>query len=156
MMKKSAHVTVRRAPKYGAFALVGALVGLVISGIFAVLPIDMSEQSQDYSRGAVVGMGVVLLTVAGAVLGAGVAVVVDAVMRRKARTVEVVGHYEQQGQQESAQPSAADQPEGASSEEAEEQAEEEEEATSSLEVSPEERREQTEDEHRRARAEGEA
>ena len=60
-MKKTALVSVRRAPKYGAFAAVGALVGVILAGVLAFLPLNMGELSQEYSRGAVVGMGVVLL-----------------------------------------------------------------------------------------------
>lgn len=144
-MKKTALVSVRRAPKYGSFAAVGALVGVLIAGVLAVLPFDMGELSQEYSRGAVVGMGVVLLALTGAVLGAGVALILDAVLRRKARTVEVTGHYEEQGGPE------ADAAEGSRAA----QAEEEEEADgTSLETSPEEQRDQTAAEQTRADREG--
>ena len=132
-MKKTALVSVRRAPKYGAFAAVGALVGVIIAGVLAFLPLNMGDLSQEYSRGAVVGMGVVLLAITGAVLGAGVALVMDAVLRRKARTVEVTGHYEEQGREE------ADSAEAGGS---------------SLELSPEEQKTKTEAEQ--AREDGEA
>lgn len=139
-MKKSALVSVRRAPKYGAFAAVGALVGVIIAGVLAFLPLNMGDLSQEYSRGAVVGMGVVLLAITGAVLGAGVALILDAVLRRKARTVEVTGHYEEQGGAEAgtaAGPAAED--------EAADEA-----GGTSLEVSPEEQQAQTEAEQTRA------
>lgn len=142
-MKKSALVSVRRAPKYGAFAAVGALVGVIIAGVLAFLPLNMGDLSQEYSRGAVVGMGVVLLAITGAVLGAGVALILDAVLRRKARTVEVTGHYEEQGGAEAgtaAGPAAED--------EAADEA-----GGTSLEVSPEEQKAQTEAEQ--AREDGE-
>lgn len=138
-MKKSALVSVRRAPKYGAFAAVGALVGVIIAGVLAFLPLNMGDLSQEYSRGAVVGMGVVLLAITGAVLGAGVALILDAVLRRKARTVEVTGHYEEQGGAEAgtaAGPAAED--------EAADEA-----GGTSLEVSPEEQQAQTEAEQTR-------
>lgn len=143
-MKKSALVSVRRAPKYGAFAAVGALVGVIIAGVLAFLPLNMGDLSQEYSRGAVVGMGVVLLAITGAVLGAGVALILDAVLRRKARTVEVTGHYEEQGGAEAgtaAGPAAED--------EAADKA-----GGSSLELSPEEQQAQTEAEQ--TREDGEA
>ena len=104
----------------------------------------MGELSQEYSRGAVVGMGVVLLALTGAVLGAGVALILDAVLRRKARTVEVTGHYEEQGGPE------ADAAEGSRAA----QAEEEEADGTSLETSPEEQRDQTAAEQTRADREG--
>lgn len=138
-MKKSALVSVRRAPKYGAFAAVGALVGVIIAGVLAFLPLNMEDLSQEYSRGAVVGMGVVLLAITGAVLGAGVALILDAVLRRKARTVEVTGHYEERGGAEAgtaAGPAAED--------EAADEA-----GGTSLEVSPEEQQAQTEAEQTR-------
>ncbi len=140
-MKKTALVSVRRAPKYGAFAAVGALVGVIFAGVLALLPLNMGELSQEYSRGAVVGMGLVLLAIAGAVLGAGVALVIDAVLRRRARTVEVTGHYEEQGGEETgtaAEAGSAAEPSPAEAEEADEA------GGSSLEVSPEERQAQTE------------
>ena len=89
-------------------------------------------------------MGVVLLAITGAVLGAGVALILDAVLRRKARTVEVTGHYEEQGGAEAgtaAGPAAED--------EAADKA-----GGSSLELSPEEQQAQTEAEQ--TREDGEA
>lgn len=143
-MKKTALVSVRRAPKYGAFAAVGALVGVIIAGVLAFLPLNMGDLSQEYSRGAVVGMGVVLLAITGAVLGGGVALIMDAVLRRKARTVEVTGHYEEQGGAEAAAetvPAAEVSP--AEAEEADES------GGSSLETSPEEQKAKTEAEQDR-------
>lgn len=138
-MKKSALVSVRRAPKYGAFAAVGALVGVIIAGVLAFLPLNMGDLSQEYSRGAVVGMGVVLLAITGAVLGAGVALIMDAVLRRKARTVEVTGHYEEQGGEEADSAEA-----GPAEAEAADKA-----GGSSLELSPEEQKTKTEAEQTR-------
>ena len=143
-MKKSALVSVRRAPKYGAFAAVGALVGVIIAGVLAFLPLNMGDLSQEYSRGAVVGMGVVLLAITGAVLGAGVALIMDAVLRRKARTVEVTGHYEEQRGAE-AGTAAGPAAEAEATDEA---------GGSSLELSPEEQKAKTEAEQ--AREDGEA
>ncbi|WP_061941604.1 hypothetical protein [Brevibacterium ravenspurgense] len=150
-MKKSALVSVRRAPKYGAFAAVGALVGVIIAGVLAFLPLNMGDLSQEYSRGAVVGMGVVLLAITGAVLGAGVALVMDAVLRRKARTVEVTGHYEEQGGEEAGTAAEAGPAETApaAEDEAADKA-----GGSSLELSPEEQKAKTEAEQ--AREDGEA
>lgn len=138
-MKKTALVSVRRAPKYGAFAAVGALVGVIIAGVLAFLPLNMGDLSQEYSRGAVVGMGVVLLALTGAVLGAGVALIMDAVLRRKARTVEVTGHYEEQGVAEPS-PVEASPAEGEEADEA---------GGTSLEISPEEQQAKTEAEQTR-------
>ena len=92
-------------------------------------------------------MGVVLLAITGAVLGAGVALVMDAVLRRKARTVEVTGHYEEQRGEE------ADSAE-ASPAEAEAAEEADKAGGSSLELSPEEQKTKTEAEQ--AREDGEA
>ena len=152
-MKKTALVSVRRAPKYGAFAAVGALVGVIFAGVLALLPLNMGDLSQEYSRGAVVGMGLVLLAIAGAVLGAGVALVIDAVLRRRARTVEVTGHYEEQGREEadSAEASPAETAPAAEAEAAEEA---DKAGGSSLELSPEEQKAKTEAEQ--AREDGEA
>jgi hypothetical protein len=66
-------VTVRRAPKYVPFLILGGLVGVALAAFIAYgLPGDAS-----FDRGSVFGFFLVMLGAGGAILGAVVALVLD-------------------------------------------------------------------------------
>ncbi len=81
-------VTVRRAPKYVPFLILGALVGAAVAAAVAYgLPGDES-----FDRGSVFGFFLVMFGAGGAVLGAVVALLLDrrSVKRQKRAIVEAV------------------------------------------------------------------
>jgi hypothetical protein len=77
-------VTVRRAPKYVPFLILGGLVGVVAAAIIAyALPGDAS-----YDSGSVFGFFMVLCAAGGVILGAVAALVLDRIsVRRTERAV---------------------------------------------------------------------
>lgn len=81
-------ITVRRAPKYVPFLILGAVVGAVVAAAVAYgLPGDDS-----FDRGSVFGFFLVMFGAGGAVLGAVVALVLDrrSVKRQERAIVEAV------------------------------------------------------------------
>ncbi|KNH15929.1 hypothetical protein ACU18_15505 [Arthrobacter sp. ZBG10] len=81
-------VTVRRAPKYVPFLILGALVGAGAAAVVAYgLPGD-----QSFDPGAVFGFFMVMFGAGGAILGAVLALVLDrrSVKRQQRATVEAV------------------------------------------------------------------
>lgn len=85
-------VTVRRAPKYVPFLMLGALVGVAVAAVVAyVLPGDES-----FDRGAVFGFFLIIFGAAGAILGAVAALVLDrrSVKRQERAVVEAVPESE--------------------------------------------------------------
>ena len=81
-------VTVRRAPKYVPFLIVGALAGIVAAAVVAyAVPGDAS-----FDPGAVFGFFLVMFAAAGALLGALLALVLDrrSVKRQERAVVEAV------------------------------------------------------------------
>ncbi|MEE9096466.1 hypothetical protein [Pseudarthrobacter phenanthrenivorans] len=81
-------VTVRRAPKYVPFLIVGALVGVVAAAIVAyALPGDAT-----FDPGSVFGFFMVMFAAGGALLGAALALVLDrrSVKRQERAVVEAV------------------------------------------------------------------
>ncbi|TLM83245.1 hypothetical protein FDW83_09735 [Pseudarthrobacter sp. NamE2] len=81
-------ITVRRAPKYVPFLVLGALVGIAAAAVVAyALP-----GSESFDRGAVFGFFMVMLAGAGAILGAVLALILDrrSVKRRQRAVVESV------------------------------------------------------------------
>ncbi|MFC7847408.1 hypothetical protein ACFUTU_02915 [Arthrobacter sp. NPDC057388] len=74
-------ITVRRAPKYVPFLILGGLVGFAAAAVIAfALPGDAS-----YDRGAVYGFFMVPCAAAGVILGAVAALVLDRASVRRAR-----------------------------------------------------------------------
>lgn len=74
-------ITVRRAPKYVPFLILGGLVGFAAAAVIAyALPGDAS-----YDRGAVYGFFLVPCAAAGVILGAIAALVLDRASVRRAR-----------------------------------------------------------------------
>ncbi|MCS5730107.1 hypothetical protein N1031_10070 [Herbiconiux moechotypicola] len=76
-------VTVRRAPRYYRFMALGVAVGLVVT---LVLTFAFPEQD-DFSRLQVFGFTGLFIVAICAALGALVAIILDRVSRRRARTV---------------------------------------------------------------------
>ena len=73
-------VTVRRAPKYVPFLILGGLVGVAAAAIIAyALPGDAS-----FDRGSVFGFFLVLCAAGGVLLGAAAALVLDRLSVRRA------------------------------------------------------------------------
>ena len=78
-------VTVRRAPKYVPFLILGGLVGVAAAAIIAyALPGDAS-----YDAGSVFGFFMVLCAAGGVILGAVAALVLDRVSVRRAKRAVV-------------------------------------------------------------------
>ena len=86
-------VTVRRAPRYGRFitlgALVGALVALVLTFAFSGQPAH-PELELGFDRGQVFGFLLLLCATIGAALGAVVALLIDRGSAKRAKSVLVV------------------------------------------------------------------
>ena len=78
-------VTVRRAPKYVPFLILGGLVGVAVAAIIAyALPGD-----EGYDAGSVFGFFMVLCAAGGVILGALVALVLDRMSVRRAERAVV-------------------------------------------------------------------
>jgi hypothetical protein len=81
-------VTVRRAPKYVPFLILGAVVGIVAAAVVAyAVPGDAS-----FDPGSVFGFFLIMFAAIGAILGAGLALVLDrrSVKRQQRAVVEAV------------------------------------------------------------------
>lgn len=72
-------VTIRRAPKYLPFLIIGGVLGIIVAVIIAVVPPD-----SQYDKSTVFGFFVVLLILAGTGLGGLVALIIDWLGRRRA------------------------------------------------------------------------
>ncbi|WP_104137632.1 hypothetical protein [Arthrobacter sp. ZGTC131] len=86
-------ITVRRAPKYVPFLILGGIVGIAAAAVIAyALPGDAS-----YDRGAVFGFFMVLCGAGGVILGAIAALVLDrlSVKRAQHAVVEAAPETEQ-------------------------------------------------------------
>lgn len=78
-----AEVTVRRAPKYPVFLILGAVVGLLVTLILTSLyPVD-----PDVGFGALFGYLSIYGVPAGVLVGALIAIVLDVISTRRARVV---------------------------------------------------------------------
>jgi hypothetical protein len=85
-------ITVRRAPKYVPFLILGGLVGFAAAAVIAYAP----PGDASYDRGAVYGFFMVPCAAAGVILGAIAALVLDRASVRRARrgVVEAVPEAE--------------------------------------------------------------
>jgi uncharacterized membrane protein len=85
-------VTVRRAPRYGRFialgALLGAVVALILTFAFSGQPAE-PELQIGFDRGQVFGFLLLICATVGAALGAVVALILDRSSARRARSVDV-------------------------------------------------------------------
>ena len=93
-MKDTVDVTVRRSPRYSVFVALGVIVGFIIAGILAFLPVDTSTLTQEYSRAAVLGILMAFLGIVGGFLGALVALIIDRSSVKNAKTYTVNAKYE--------------------------------------------------------------
>ena len=86
-------VTVRRAPRYGRFitlgALVGAVVALVLTFAFSGQPVDPGLEL-GFDRGQVFGFLLLLCATIGAAIGAVIALLIDRGSAKRAKSVLVV------------------------------------------------------------------
>jgi hypothetical protein len=84
-------VTVRRAPRYGRFILLGVIVGAIVALIltFAFSGQPDPEAARPFDRGQVFGFLLLLCGTIGAALGAVVALLLDRSSARRARAVSV-------------------------------------------------------------------
>ena len=93
-MKDTVDVTVRRSPRYSVFVALGVIVGFIIAGILAFLPVDTSTLTQEYSRASILGILMAFLGIVGGFLGALVALIVDRASVKNAKTYTVKAEYE--------------------------------------------------------------
>lgn len=77
--------TVRRAPKYGAFLVVGGLIGLIATLILT----SLQPADPNVGFGALFAYFSLYGVPAGVALGALVAIVLDVISRRRTKTVGV-------------------------------------------------------------------
>ncbi|MGO1398489.1 MAG: hypothetical protein ACTHVY_08000 [Brevibacterium yomogidense] len=92
-MTDDVDVVVRRTPRFGTFLLLGVLLGFIAAGVLVVLPVDTSVLTSDYSLGATMALLMLLLGLVGAALGLSVALILDRVNAKRARTYTVRGEY---------------------------------------------------------------
>lgn len=76
-------VRVRRSPKVGVFLAIGAVAGALVALLF----IGLSPADPEIPTPQALGFLILLLAPVGALVGGGVAVVIDAVGERRAREV---------------------------------------------------------------------
>jgi Na+/H+-translocating membrane pyrophosphatase len=85
-------VTVRRAPRYGRFitlgAIVGAIVALILTFAFSGEPVE--GELIEFDKGQVFGFLLLICATIGVALGALVALLIDRSTARRARSVAVV------------------------------------------------------------------
>lgn len=93
-MKDTVDVTVRRSPRYSVFVAIGVIVGFIIAGILAFLPVDTSTLTQEYSQASVLGILMAFLGIVGGFLGALVALIIDRSSVKNAKTYTVNAEYE--------------------------------------------------------------
>ena len=77
-------VRVRRSPRIGVFLLLGAALGVLV----AIVAVNVTPDSGDISTGQAIGFLSLLLAPLGALLAGVVAIVLDRIAERRARTVE--------------------------------------------------------------------
>jgi membrane associated rhomboid family serine protease len=77
-------VRVRRSPRLGVFLLAGAVVGVLVAAVAAVV----LPAGGTYTTGQVLGFLAVIFAAIGALLGGLVAVAVDALSSRRARVLQ--------------------------------------------------------------------
>lgn len=89
----SGTVTVRRAPRYGRFitlgAIVGAIAALILTFAFSGEP-TIEGELIEFDKGQVFGFLLLICATLGVALGALVALIIDRSTARRARSVAVV------------------------------------------------------------------
>lgn len=82
-------VSVRRSPKYSAFIILGVILGMIAGGILSFLPVDMAGVETEVTQASATWMLMVFLGAIGGFLGAIVALILDRISLRRARTYSV-------------------------------------------------------------------
>ena len=82
-------VSVRRSPKYSAFIILGVILGMIAGGILSFLPVDMAGVETEVTQASATWMLMVFLGTIGGFLGAIVALILDRISLRRARTYTV-------------------------------------------------------------------
>ncbi|WP_434970411.1 potassium transporter Trk [Microbacterium sp. bgisy207] len=86
-------VTVRRSPKYAVFLLLGGAVGMIVAMILTFAFDGTTQVSPNtglvYSQMQVFGFLLLIFVSAGVALGGAVALILDRVYARRARTLRV-------------------------------------------------------------------
>ncbi len=85
-------VTVRRAPKYSVFLLLGAALGIIVALILTFAfdgTAEPTDQGVVYSTGQVFGFLALICVTVGVALGGGVALLLDRTIGRRTREVAV-------------------------------------------------------------------
>lgn len=86
--RRDVEVRVHRAPKYGVFMVIGAIVGALVAWLVATLqPTALNEGGQPVDTSAVIGLIVVIGFVLGLAAGGIVALLADRAMRRRGHTL---------------------------------------------------------------------
>lgn len=81
-------VRVRRAPKYGVFLLIGAIVGALVAWLLsAIQPPGVDDAGQPVDTTGVLGLALVSGVVLGVAAGAVVALIIDRALARRTRTM---------------------------------------------------------------------
>lgn len=93
-MRKEIDVRVRTAPKYGVFIAAGVVVGLIAALIVALLPTEPRIGVEEVTFASKIAFLSATLGIAGALLGAGVAVIIEKVASRRSRTYQVDAYFE--------------------------------------------------------------
>ncbi len=82
-------VSVRRSPKYSAFIILGVILGMIAGGILSFLPVDMAGVEIEVTQASATWMLMVFVGTIGGFLGAVVALILDRISLRRARTYTV-------------------------------------------------------------------
>ncbi len=82
-------VSVRRSPKYSAFIILGVILGMIAGGILSFLPVDMAGVEVEVTQASATWMLMVFVGTIGGFLGAVVALILDRISLRRARTYTV-------------------------------------------------------------------
>lgn len=83
-MSERRQVRVRRSPKIGVFLGIGAVVGALV----AIVAVNVTPVDPTVSTIQAIGFLILLLAPVGALIGGGVALIIDGISERTAKTVE--------------------------------------------------------------------
>ncbi|MGO2036784.1 MAG: hypothetical protein ACTH2U_09920 [Brevibacterium sp.] len=87
-MKDQIDVAVRRSPKYSVFMGLGAVLGVVVTGVLALF-VDPAAMPTGYTVSKGLGLTLLVLGVGGLFLGGLIALVLDWIGRRRAKQFRV-------------------------------------------------------------------
>ncbi len=88
IMKDQIDVAVRRSPKYSVFMGIGAVLGVIASGVLALF-VDPAAMPMGYTVSKGLGLMLLVLGTAGLFLGGLVALILDWAGRRRAKEYQV-------------------------------------------------------------------